>query len=107
MAKILQQTLSADGDTSEITWIGSGKGTVIIYGDDGTGTTTGHISSDSGTTYVALKDIGGTAISTTAPAMYNFEVNGDQSTVDSVVRIKFTLASSTAPTLNFTVFDAR
>lgn len=105
--KLLQQTLSADGDTNAITWIGSGRGTVVIYGDDGGGTTTGYISSDSGTTYVPLKDIGGTAISTTTAAMFNFEVNGDQATDASTVRIKFTLASATDPSLNFTVYDDR
>jgi hypothetical protein len=107
MAKLIQETLSANGDTSEITWIGSGKGTVVIYGDDGGGTVTGHVSADSGTTYVALKDDGGTAISTTAAAMFNFEINGDQDTVASVMRVKFTLAGATTPTLNIAVFDAR
>lgn len=107
MAKLLQQTLSADGDTDEITWIGSGKGTVIIDGDDGTGTLTGHVSADSGATYVALKDTGGTAISTTAAAMFNFDISGWQATDASTVRVKFTLASATAPTLNISVFDAR
>ena len=107
MSKLLQQNLAADGDTTEIVWPGSGKGTVIIYGDDGTGTLTGHVSSDSGTTYVALKDDTGTAISTTAAAMFNFEICGDQATTATTVRVKFTLASSSSPDLDITVFDAR
>ena len=107
MAKLTQDNLAADGDTTVITWLGSGEGTVVIYGDDGTGTTTGHISSDSGTTYVALKDDTGSAITTTAAAMFNFDINGAEATADSTVRVKFTLASASAPDLNITVFDER
>jgi len=107
MAKLLSQTLAADGSTNAIVWKGSGKGTVIFYGTFGSGTITGHVSSDSGTTYVPLKDTTLTAISTNAAAMFNFEINGNEAPKASDIRVRFTLASSTSPSLTVDVFDNR
>lgn len=78
--------------------------TVLISGTFGSGTVTMFISPDGGTTKVALKDIGNTAISATAAAMFNIRLGNGATNSDAPI-LYATLAGSTNPTITVAVFD--
>jgi len=76
-----------------------------IYGTFGSGTVTLFASPDGGTTKVALKDaISGTAITTTAAAMFTLRLGSGSTNSDNII-LYATLAGSTNPALNVAIFD--
>lgn len=79
--------------------------TIIPYGTFGSGTVTLFVSPDGGTTKVPLKDAqSGTAMSTTAGAMFTARLGNGSANSDKLI-IYATLAGSTNANLNIAVFD--
>jgi len=116
MARVLDTTVSADGNT-DITWKPARKetpnrATVYVFGgggnDFGSGTVTVQVSPDGGTTFIDIPDQSGTAITFTANGVTNFELygNGDPISTGSV-QIRLALAGSTAPTVRYVIDDVR
>lgn len=109
MANILRETVSADGNSTAVTWESRRKdtpnrGTVWAYGTFGGGTASLEASPDGGTTWVAILDQSGTAITFTANGVVNFELYADQDPIAAnKTKIRLTLAGATAPTLNYII----
>lgn len=111
MALIKDQVLTANGDVI-FDWRSHrgatpNMGTIAAYGSAfGSGTVTVTVSFDGGTTYMALKDIGGTSITFTANGYANFQINGGQNPIlTEQIKIKATLAGSTNPTVSVRAYD--
>ena len=116
MARILDTTVSADGNT-DLTWKPLRKdtpnrATVWVYGGGGnnfgSGTVTLQASPDGGTTFIDIPDAGGTAVTFTADGVSNFEIyaNGDLTT-GKVVQLRLAVSGSTSPTIRYIIDDAR
>ncbi len=110
MARIWNATLTASGNS--IVNLTNHRGcrniyTVHIYGTFGSGTVTvftnpeGAVDAAAGTTNdIAVLDSGGTAISKTAKASFDFECNSDP---ENPIALKFILSGATNPSLRIRV----
>lgn len=79
--------------------------TILAYGTWGGGTITYYLSPDNGTTKVALKDLTGVAVTSTADD--NVNTNLGSSDNSPLLEIWATLAGATNPSLTINVFDNR
>jgi len=114
MARIWDATLTANGNS--IVNLTNHRGvrniyTVHIYSTFGGGTVTvftnpaGAADAAGGTTNdIAVLDSGGTAISKTAKASFDFECNSDP---QHPIALKFVLAGATNPSLKIRVDDTK
>ena len=112
MARILDTTVSADGDI-DLNWEPARKempnrGTIHIFGgggnDFGGGTVAVQVSPDGGTTYFNLLDLQGNAISATTDEMNNFELYANGDTISAKkVKIRLALTGSTNPTIRYII----
>lgn len=84
--------------------------TVFVTGGGGnnfdSGTVTIQASPDGGTTKVTLKDTGGNTVSITTDDVYNVKV-GHSGKLGEEIELYATMAGSTSPTVDVTVFDNR
>lgn len=116
MARILNKTISGDGNT-DISWKPARKetpnrATVWVFGGGGNnfggGTVTLQASPNGGTTYMDVLDQGGTAITFNTNSMINFELYGNGNIgTSSTVKIRLVLAGSTSPTIQYIIDDVR
>lgn len=81
------------------------EGTAFASGTFGSGTITLFVSPDGGTTKVPLLNTSNTAISIATAAMASFRLAGSGSTNADSMIIYATLAGSTNPNLNVTIYD--
>lgn len=116
MARVLDTTVSADGNT-DIDWKPARKespnrATLYVFGGGGnnfgSGTVTLQASPDGGTTFIDVPDQAGASITFTANGMTNFELyaNGDP-VAGERVEIRLALAGSTSPTIRYVIDDLR
>ena len=106
-------TLSGDGSTKvcEIdrrradsnNW----QGTAFISGTFGSGTVKLQFSPDGGTTKFDSKDWSGTAISTTANAMFVTQPMGSGDKLTDFISVYATITGSTNPSVSVSLFDNR
>lgn len=116
MARILDETVSADGNTDR-PWKPARKetpnrATVYVFGGGGnnfgSGTATLQVSPDGGTNFIDVLDQSGTAIAFSANGVANFELygNGNNVLTETVV-LRLALAGSSSPTLRYVIDDVR
>lgn len=112
MARILDTTVSADGNTDE-TWASNrsetpNRGTIYVFGGGGDdfdfGVVSVNVSPDGGTTFMAMLDQSGTAITFSADGFINFELYASNDPIlakRTVIRL--TLAGATTPTVRYII----
>ena len=101
-------TLTADGDTLIRTiprLPNNFFATIFCTGTFGSGTVTIKLSPDGGTTKVDAADAAGT-VAFTAAGVKNLETGyGSNNSTDDGIKVYASLAGSTNPDINITVFD--
>jgi carbon monoxide dehydrogenase subunit G len=112
MGRILDTTVSADGDT-DITWTSTrneapNRATIYVFGgggnDFGSGTVAVQVSPDGGTTFMDVKDQAGVSVTFTADGMTNIEIQSNPNPKSSeIVQLRFSLSGSTSPTIRYIV----
>jgi hypothetical protein len=80
------------------------KATVNIFGTFGSGTVALNMSTDGGTTKVAIKNASGSAYTTTAADNFNMEL-GNGGRYNDDILIYATLSGATNPSITITVHD--
>lgn len=99
------QTITADGsvDFDIYPTAGSNVHSIYVVGDFGSGTVSLFTSPDNKTTFVAINDSTGSAISYTANGATNFEVQSS-ATPGEEVALRATLAGATDPDVDVILF---
>lgn len=80
------------------------RGLLFVYGEFGGGTAAFEVSPDSGTTWIAVADQTGVAVTFTVNGMIDYELFTDP---ENPLLYRVSLSGSTSPNLNVTVFDQR
>ena len=112
MALILNQAITADGSTGTATIINPNNGispyqNVAMSGGFGGGTATVELSNDGGSTWFDATDSSG-SVALAAPGMVRlFGVGNANIDAANTIKMRVTVAGSTAPTLKITITDVR
>lgn len=80
--------------------------TILVYGTWGSGTITYYLSPNGGTTKIAMKDLSGTTITSTADDNVNVQLGTGHTNTDDL-SIWATLAGATNPSLTLKLYDNR
>jgi len=109
MARILSETVTADGNSTEITWKQSRKeapnrATLWVIGTFDSGTVTLQSSPDGGTTFVDVPDAVGAAVAFTSDGMTNIELYGNQNPIPGEqVKLRLVLAGAGSPAITYII----